>query len=604
MTETLIIGAGPAGLTAAYELSRLGLEARVVECDGLVGGISRTVEYEGYRFDIGGHRFFTKVSLVSEIWHELLGDDFLERPRLSRIYYDGKFFDYPLKPLNALRGLGPWEAVRVGASYVRSRLLPHREERTFEQWVSNRFGKRLFEIFFKTYTEKVWGMPCSEISSDWAAQRIKNLDLIKAVRNALIGQSSAQPTITTLIDRFHYPRFGPGMMWERCRDVVQQRGVAVELGRRVCALRHDGKSIREVEIRNGDGSTESLEASHVISSMALRDLLLALDPSPPAEVVAAAESLRYRDFLTVVLIVDRAELFPDNWIYIHSPEVRVGRVQNFKSWSPEMVPDERTTSIGLEYFVSIGDDLWTAADDDLIELAKDEMETLGLISSSEVIDGTVVRMPKAYPVYDHDYQQTVAAIRRYLGDFENLQVIGRNGQHRYNNQDHSMLAGIYAARNVAGREHDVWSINVEQEYHEGGAGQTREVGDRLVPRALDRPELEALLREAFAHYDPIALGIAVGSVCSLGLLLATALLLVRGGDPLGPMLSLLGNYFMGFEVSWPGAIVGAIEALIGGFALGYSSARLINISIESYEASVRRKIELERTLDPLESSQT
>jgi len=603
MSETLIIGAGPAGLTAAYELQRLGLTARVFERDEQVGGISRTVEYKGFRFDIGGHRFFTKVPMVQAIWEELLGSDFLERPRLSRIYYDGKFFDYPLRPLNALRGLGPLEACRVGTSYLRSRLLPHREEKNFEQWVSNRFGSRLFEIFFKTYTEKVWGMPCTEISADWAAQRIKNLDLIKAIRNALVGPSGGDETISTLIDRFHYPRLGPGMMWDRCREKIEARGVAVRLGQAVLALHHDGRRVESVSVGKDDESTAEIASPHVVSSMALRDLLLSLDPAPPADVLEAARKLRYRDFLTVILIVERSEVFPDNWIYIHSPQVRVGRVQNFKAWSPEMVPSPEMTSLGLEYFVEIGDELWSAEDSDLVELAAAEMATLGLISEDEVVDGTVVRMPKAYPVYDHEYRETLTTIRRYLGSLENLQVIGRNGQHRYNNQDHSMVSGIFAARNIAGQNLDVWSINVEQEYHEEGTSAKGPVADRLVPQPLAAMELETTLREAFARYDPIALGAAIGSVSGLCLLAATILLLVASSDQPGPTLSLLGQYFIGFEVSWPGAVVGTLEAVVGGFCLGYSMARLINFLIEGIESSIRRKLELAGTLDPLEISE-
>jgi protoporphyrinogen oxidase len=601
MKKTIIIGAGPAGLTTAFELQRLGLPAHVVERDDLVGGISRTVEYNGYRFDIGGHRFFTKVPMIQRVWEDLLGDDFLERPRLSRIYYNDRFFDYPLRPINALRGLGPWEAFRVGISYLRSRLMPHREETNFEQWVSNRFGTRLFEIFFKTYTEKVWGMPCSEISADWAAQRIKNLDLIKAVRNALVGSAADQETITTLIDRFHYPRLGPGMMWDRCRESLEANGVPVETGKTVERIHHNGRRVEALQVRDCDDETSTIETDSVVSSMALRELLLSLEPAPPDSVIAAAEKLRYRDFLTVVLIVERSDLFPDNWIYIHSPEVRVGRVQNFKAWSPEMVPDPAMTSLGLEYFVDIGDDLWSADDSDLIDLATREMSILGLISETEVVDGTVVRMPKAYPVYDSDYRTSVQVVREYLKNLDNLQVIGRNGQHRYNNQDHSMLAGIFAARNISGEELDVWSINVEQEYHEAGERESTAVTDRLVPEPLPRPELETLLRQAFAHYDPIALGVAVGTVSGLGLLVATALLLFGAGSFPGPTLSLLGNYLIGYNISWPGAILGTLEAATGGFAVGFVIAKLTNFLIGAYEASIRRKLEFMGTLDPLET---
>ena len=594
MTETVIIGAGPAGLAAAHELAKSGQACRIVEKDQVVGGISRTVRYRGYRFDIGGHRFFTKVPEIQAFWQEILPDDFLERPRMSRIYYNDRFFDYPLKPVNALLGLGPVEAVRIGFSYLRALLMPHAQERNFEEWVSNRFGFRLYEIFFKTYTEKVWGLPCSEISADWAAQRIKNLDLLKAVRNALVGSTASQEVISTLIDRFHYPRHGPGMMWERCCESLENRGIAVDKGHRVERLMHHGGRVTEVQVSRNGQSSELLPTSHVVSSMPLPELVRCLDPPVPADVLAAAERLRYRDFLIVVLIVDRQDVFPDNWIYIHSPEVKMGRIQNFKNWSPDMVPDSGKTSLGLEYFVSIGDELWDAADEDLVALATAEMATLGLIEPHEIEEGTVVRMPKAYPVYDADYRESVAAIQSYLEGFSNLEVIGRNGQHRYNNQDHSMLSGIRAAQNVMGGCHDVWAVNVEGEYLE----EVGETEDRLTPGRADAASVEELLEEAFARYDPIALGGALGVVAGSCLFLATTVLLLRGGETVGPNLSLLGTYLLGYDVSWAGALLGSLEATIGGFALGAVMAGLINALIGIHEASLMRKLEAVQVLDP------
>ncbi len=604
MSEIVIIGGGPAGLAAAYELSRVGRESRTFEQDEIVGGISRTVRYQGYRFDIGGHRFFTKVPEIQAFWEETLGEDFLERPRLSRIFYQDRFFDYPLKPMNALRGLGPWEAARVGLSYLRARLLPHPEERSFEEWVSNRFGHRLYEIFFKTYTEKVWGIPCSEISADWAAQRIKNLDLLKAVRNSLIGSRGSGEIISTLIDRFHYPRFGPGMMWERCRDRLEANGARIELGTRVEEIRHENGRVQGVSVAKRDGGRERVAADHVISSMPLSDLVRCLEPAPPAEIRAAADRLSYRDFLIVVLIVDREDVFPDNWIYIHSPEVVMGRIQNFKNWSPEMVPDSSKTSLGLEYFVNVGDELWTASDADLVKLGIREMATLGLVEPGEVEDGTVVRMPKAYPVYDGHYRESVDAIRDYLFGFSNLQVIGRNGQHRYNNQDHSMLSGICAAQNILGAQHDVWAVNVESEYLEEGRAVEKPTGDRQVPQPVADVELEELLRGAFARYDPVAMAVSLGAVMGLGLFLATAVLLLKGGVPLGPNLSLLGAYFLGFEVSWTGAMLGTAEATVGGFFLGILMAKTLNLLIGAYEGSVLQELELAEIMDPLETHDT
>ncbi len=604
MSKTIIIGGGPAGLTAANELLALGHSAEVFEKDAVVGGISRTAQYRGYRFDIGGHRFFTKVPAVQALWEEVLGDDFLERPRLSRIYYNDKFFDYPLKPLNALRGLGPIEAARVGLSYLWAQVAPHPTEDNFEEWVSNRFGRRLYEVFFKTYTEKVWGMPCTEISADWAAQRIKNLDLFKAVKNSLIGSVGDREVITTLIDRFHYPRLGPGMMWERLTERLRESGTPVHLETPVTGLHHRDSRITAVTVAAAEGGDDrELPADHVISSMPLRELLLSFSPPPPAEIRQAAKRLRYRDFLTVVLIVRQEDVFPDNWIYIHSPDVRVGRVQNFGSWSPEMVPDASTTSLGLEYFVQEGDDLWSSSDEALLELGARELAVLGLAPEESVVDGTVVRMPKAYPVYDDAYKEVLALIRGYLAGFPNLQVIGRNGQHRYNNQDHSMLAGMLAARNVLGESHDVWAVNVEQEYHEEVSDGEGKVKDRLTPERLDRPELEELIQQAFARFDPIALGTAVGSVAALVLFASTVALLLEGGDPLGPTLSLLGQFLTGYQVSWTGALVGFAEAGVLGFGLGWLMAKMMNLLVGATERSIRRRLEIGEVLDPLNAGE-
>ncbi len=478
----VIIGAGPAGLAAAYELARLQLPARVFERDLDVGGLARTVEHQGYRFDIGGHRFFTKSRLVADMWRDILGGELLLRERLSRIYYSGRFFDYPLKPWRALVALGPWETLRIAASYAVAQAAPSRDERTFEQWIVNRFGRRLYEVFFKTYTEKVWGIPCSQIDAAWAAQRIKNLDLWAAVRSALPGgRRRGGEQITSLIERFHYPRLGPGQMWRRCRDLAAAAGVPTTTGAQVLGVHRGGGRAGEpamaVTVRHRDGASERVPAAHVISSMPIGELLAILDPPPPAEVVAAGRRLRYRDFLTVLLIVRRGRLFPDNWIYIHAPEVRVGRVQNFKNWSPDLVPDDATTSLGCEYFLSRQDPLWHEADASLIELAGRELAAIGLIDARDVAGGAVVRSAKAYPVYDPTYREALTTIRAYLETVPELSLVGRNGQHRYNNQDHSMLTGIYAARNVAGAAYDLWSVNADGEYHEGGAPAS----DRLTP---------------------------------------------------------------------------------------------------------------------------
>jgi protoporphyrinogen oxidase len=462
----VIVGAGPAGLTAAYMLAAQGRAVRVVEKDRQVGGIARTVEYKGFRFDIGGHRFFTKVKAVNELWRRMLGPELLRRPRLSRIYYDSKFFDYPLKPMNALFGLGIWNAMLAALSYAWSHVHPIRPEVSVEDWVSNRFGRRLFRIFFKTYTEKVWGIPCNTISAQWAAQRIKGLSLWTAITSMLFSRFRRdKTTIKTLIDEFEYPRYGPGMMWEKFHEEVVRLGGRVDLDTGVTRLIHERGLVTAVEVERG-GAIERIPSTAVLSSMPLRELVNAMSPPAPPEVRAAAGNLKYRDFITVALVVDTPELFPDNWIYIHDARVQVGRVQNFKNWSPDMVPDPRMSCLGLEYFCFEGDGLWTMADKDLIDLARREMAMIGLLDASKVVDGTVVRMPKAYPVYDEGYEAALGIVRAYLDGFKNLQVAGRNGMHKYNNQDHSMVTAMLAVQNLLGDHRDVWAVNADEEYHE------------------------------------------------------------------------------------------------------------------------------------------
>jgi protoporphyrinogen oxidase len=456
-----VLGAGPAGLTAAYELIRLGIPSVVLEADSVVGGISRTAEYKGFLFDIGGHRFFTKVAEVEQMWRDVLGDDLLERPRQSRIFYQNKFFDYPLKLQNVVDNLGVFESAMCAFSYVQARLAPVAPEDTFEAWVTNRFGKRLFNMFFKSYTEKVWGMSCKEIRAEWAAQRIKGLSLTSAVWNAIRpNRTNSKHVIKTLIHEFLYPRRGPGMMWERTRDLLEQQGTKVMMESPVTRIDWSEGGVHSVTA----GGRE-YQSSHFISSLPIRNLIGMLHPRAP-ELDAVAAKFNYRDFLTVALVIKNEQLFTDNWIYIHEPSVQVGRIQNFKNWSPEMVPDPRYTCLGLEYFCFEGDGLWTTPDADLIALATREIDKLGLAAAKDVVDGTVVRMPKAYPVYDSVYKVGREAVRQFLQRVPNLQLIGRNGMHHYNNQDHSMLTGLLAARNVAGESHDVWSANVEQEYHE------------------------------------------------------------------------------------------------------------------------------------------
>jgi protoporphyrinogen oxidase len=488
--HVVIMGAGPAGLTAAYELLKHDVPMTVIEKDPKqVGGLARTAQHKGYRFDIGGHRFFSKNQEVEDLWTEILGSEMLTRSRLSRIYYRGKFYAYPIKAFNALWNLGAVEAARCMASYARARLQPIKQPRSLEEWVRNQFGWRLYSIFFKTYTEKVWGISTKELSADWAAQRIKSLDLWLVIRSALLphrGPMRRGEVVTTLIDRFRYPRYGPGQVWERVADLCDEKGHPVLLGRSIAQVKHDRGRVRSVVVRNRSGGIEEHSGAEFISSIPIRELVTRLDPPPPAAVRQAAESLSYRDFITVALMIDRADVFPDNWIYIHDPSVRVGRIQNFKNWSPAMVPDQSKTCLGLEYFCFEGDGLWTMDDAALVELAGKELAQLGICSPGEVFDGVVVRQQKAYPVYDDSYQSHVEVVRSYLrSELENLHLVGRNGMHKYNNQDHSMMTALLVARNIAtGSDVDPWKVNADAVYHEDIRVGEKDQSGRQVPERI------------------------------------------------------------------------------------------------------------------------
>jgi protoporphyrinogen oxidase len=462
----VVLGAGPAGLTAAYELVKQGIQSIVLEKADKVGGISRTEVYKGYRFDIGGHRFFTKVDAVQRFWKEILEDEFIKVPRMSRIYYQGKFYDYPLSLFNTLTNLGVIQSFLILLSYLKAKLRAklglRPEPESFEEWVTDRFGERLYRTFFKTYTEKVWGIPCSKIRADWAAQRIQGMSLKRAVTNALFGSQTSK----SLIKEFDYPILGPGMMWERCQEILDSKGSPVHLHTQVERVERDGQRITRVLAKQGDQTIE-ITGDNFISSLPVTALLRKMDPAPPAHVLEAAKGLKYRDFLIVSLIINQDNLFPDNWLYIHSPEFKVGRIQNFKNWSPAMVPEAGKTCLGMEYFCSKGDATWEMPEAELIQLASREAVNLGLVAKLELIeDGTVIRQPKAYPVYDGEYRQHLKVIQDYLETFENLQTVGRNGMHRYNNQDHSMLTAMLAVKNLLGETHDLWDVNTERSYHE------------------------------------------------------------------------------------------------------------------------------------------
>ena len=473
---TAILGGGPAGLTGAYTLGLRGKRAQVFEADGMVGGLAKTIEFNGYRFDLGGHRFFTKLKPIQRLWEEVMGEDFMTRPRMSRIYYQGKYFDYPLTSKDVIARLGIWESVLCALSYLWSMRKRKSKAETFEEWVTVRFGRRLYDAFFRSYTEKLWGIPGSEIRSQWAAQRIKDFSLWKALLNIL---GLKRRSVTTLIEEFRYPRLGPGQMWERFQDRVEELGIPVVLKHRVETIRREGNRVTGILVRS-NGDVYELAVDSILSSIPLSEVVLRMDPPAPPEVQEAARKLRYRDFCLVALMTTEEEPFPDNWIYIHDPGTRAGRVQNFGAWSPDMVVPG-TTCLGVEYFCFEGDDIWELPEEQAVELAKNELARIGLIDPEKVVDGVKVRVPKAYPMYDRNYVECVEVIQHYLADFDNLQVCGRNGLHRYNNQDHSMWTAILAALNLAeGASYDVWSVNTEEEYVEEG-----EVVDALLDVELE-----------------------------------------------------------------------------------------------------------------------
>lgn len=575
----VIIGGGPAGLTTAYELVKRGEHPIVLEKRDKVGGIARTEEFKNFHFDMGGHRFFTKVPEVNRMWREVMGKDFLRRPRLSRIYYDKKFFNYPLKPLNALMGLGIWQSILVGLSYFRWQISPFRVEDTFEQWVTNRFGRRLFLTFFKTYTEKVWGISTSELKAEWAAQRIKDLSL----KTALVGMFVKPSTkIKTLIEEFHYPRLGPGMLWTQVSKLVERGGGQVCLESDVVRIERDTNRITTVVVKR-DGLVQRIPGTDFVSSMPLREFIEKLDPPPPDPVLCAAQKLHYRDFLTVCLIVKRPFLFPDNWVYVHDPAVHVGRIQNFKNWSPSMVPDEERTSLGLEYFCNEGDDLWNMPDHDLVELGKREINTVGLAQYEDVEEGCVFRVEKSYPIYDSQYRVHLDILREYVSTLENFQTIGRNGLHRYNNQDHSMLTGMLAVRNMLyGEKNDLWSVNEEQEYHE-------EIREELEDRQAVAGAVQEALTYVFVKLDPLAFGAAMGLTVGMLLFFVTLVLVLQGGGGIADILGNLREYIPWYSISLQGSFVGLLFGLLTGLVIGWSYAFLRNTMIVLNMAFIQRR---------------
>jgi protoporphyrinogen oxidase len=474
---TVVVGAGPAGLTAALKLAERGEPVLVLEASGQLGGLARTVVEDGYRFDLGGHRFFTKSDQVRSLWQDLLGDELLVRPRRSRIRWRGRFVDYPLQAGDVIRKVGPAEVLLSGASYARARLRRRRQAEDFEQWVSDRFGRRLFEHFFRSYTEKVWGVPTSEIRADWAAQRIRKLSLGGAALAAIRGGDGGHHS---LIDEFLYPRLGPGQLWDAMAERIERAGGEIRLD----------SPVESIGLGAGDGFSvgtpeRTIETGAVISSMPLHTLAAIAEPVP-AEVRSAAAGLRFRDFVTVALVIEGEAPFPDNWIYVHDPDVGVGRIQNFGAWSPDLVPEAGRCCLGLEYFCFAGDEVWQRADEELIDLAVRELRQIDLLAGA-VVRGHVVRVERAYPIYGPDHPERIATIREWLDRVPGLQQIGRNGLHRYNNADHSMLTAIRAVENLCdGASHDLWAVNADAAYHEEHSSAPAQPY-RRVPGPLSRP---------------------------------------------------------------------------------------------------------------------
>lgn len=456
--DTLIIGAGPAGLSAGYELAAKGkVSVCILEAADSLGGLAKTILKNGMYFDLGGHRFFTKSEIINKLWYELMNGDFLVRNRLSHIYYNENFFYYPLRPLDALSKVGPIESLRILISFISARFSPL-DESSFESWVSNRFGKRLFEIFFKNYTEKVWGIECSQISPEWAAQRIKNLSLSKIILQIFFKRRGK---FTSLIEQFNYPKYGPGMMWYRMKEKIEEDSNSnVFLNHEVIKIKDIKSDSISLEIKNDNGIKE-FSCRYLISSMALRDFFSILPKDFEIDTQKIMSTLRYRSLMTVILVLDKSNLFLDNWIYIHSENVRVGRIQNFNNWSPYLIPDKNITCLGLEYFTFESDELWNKQDNEIIDLASAELEKLGFAPKKIVKQGFVYRTPKAYPMYIGEYKKAIEAAKEFSRKYHNIQFIGRNGQHRYNNMDHSMLAGVYSAQNILGANNDVWSVNID-----------------------------------------------------------------------------------------------------------------------------------------------
>jgi protoporphyrinogen oxidase/putative flippase GtrA len=484
-----ILGAGPAGLAAAYTLAQQGQSVVVVEREARVGGLAKSIAYQGFILDYGPHRFYTKLAPVLKLWDEVLGNEQVTVNRLTRIYYGRKYFNYPLKAAEALSALGIVETLRILSSYLQSRLFPNHHPQNFSEWVTARFGSRLFEIFFEAYTEKLWGIPCAEISADWAAQRIKGLSLLKAIRNAVLGNDGK---VKTLIDQFQFPRLGSGQLYDKISDYLQDQKQSVLLNTEVVRLHHQGQQITDITLRHrATGEESTVSCGGVISSVPINQLLgQMISPPPQSSTLDAAASLKFRNTILVYLIVEGSQLFPDNWLYINEPSVQVGRVTNFANWSPGMLPNQQQTPLCCEYWCNFGDPMWDQPEAELLRLAEQELRSIGLLRHEPIAGGFISRLPRTYPVYTGNYQAALAEIQAYLQPFQNLQLVGRYGAFKYNNQDHSLLMGIMAAENVlTPGKHNLWAVNSDSEYVEEAKAEVTTTAARSQPPSKRRQVL-------------------------------------------------------------------------------------------------------------------
>ncbi len=459
--RAIIIGAGPAGLTAGIELLKTGnFEVTVIERDAVVGGLAKTTDYKGCKYDIGPHHFITDSSKIQTWWEDLMEGDFLKHKRFTRIYYKKHFFNYPLEPLNVVIGLNLFECARSIFSYIYYRFFPITEVRSFQDWVTNKFGYRLFSIFFKTYTEKVWGIACDKISADWSAQRIKGFSLSKAIFYAFFGRFFKKNAPRTINDTFYYPSLGSGALWAKASlKIVNHDDGRLVMQQSVVKIQHDGAKILSIstcseEEKRSGGLQKKIDytGEHFFSTMPLRELILAMDPLPPEVVISAAKSLMYRGLITVNLIVNKTQICPDHWLYIHEKDVRMGRIGNMNNFSPKMVNDPSHTALSLEYFSFVDEEFWFKSDYELVEIGKQELEKIGLVKAAAVVDGMVMRTSEAYPIYDENYKQHLNVVLSYLAQFDNLHLMGRNGLHRYNNMDIAMLSAMEVVDKVIAQE--------------------------------------------------------------------------------------------------------------------------------------------------------